>query len=229
MTLKKPSTTRPSVQKPEVELPKPDEIVEEIDDGDESGFLDEKRVAVPPPPQPKSKKPKKAPTPPPVDSSLESTPAPATPPPEVKGQLKLPRSDGQQEGWNDEDDGGEGDHGLRYIRMLNLVGLVRPVDVDHVPDRLCDGYFFIVDEPAVPRVSGDPQRCDGESHPGFTIKPYMDGGRPTSIAQAMKMWLARMQQDRARFQDREDLAWDFVDQLRDRMFRRKTNENMEDL
>lgn len=227
MSLKKPSVSRPPVQKSETVAPKVDEIVEEIDDGDDLGFLEEKRATIPAPPQPKPKKSKK-PAAPPVDSKLESEPA-AAPVPEIKGQLKLPRADGQQEGWNDDDDDGEGDHGLLYIRMLNLVGLVRPVDVDHVPDRLCDGYFFIVDEPAVPRVTGDPQRCDGESQPGFTIKPYMDGGRPTSIAQAMKMWLARMQQDRARFQDRDDLSWKFVDQLRERMFRRKQNENMEDL
>lgn len=225
MTLKKPSVKKPEVTRPEVTPPEADEIIETIDD--ESGFLEEKRAVVPEPPAVKPKKPKLVK---PDVATVGQAADPVAPVPEVKGQLKLPRSDGAQEGWNvDDDEEGGGDHGLKYIRMLNLVGLVRPVDVDHVPDRLCDGYFFIVDEPAVPRVTGDPQRCDGEAEPGFTVKPYMDGGRPTSMAQAMKMWLSRMQQDRARFQDRDDLLWSYVDMLRDRMFRRKQNENMDDL
>lgn len=228
MSLKRPSVKKPAapvLTKPKVTKPKvaePD-LVEQIDD---DGFLVEKSVAIPAPaakPGPKPKKPKPAE---PAAAPVAETPVPV---PDVQGQMKLGPQDGWNEAGSDNTEEGDGDHGVKYVRMLNLVGLVRPVDVDHVADRLCDGYFFITDEPAVPRVTGDPQRCDGESQPGFTIRPFMDGGRPTSIEQAMKMWLHRMTQDRYRFEGRKDLLWRFADQLREKMYRRKANDNMEEI
>ncbi len=109
------------------------------------------------------------------------------------------------------DDEGE-THGEAFIRLLNPFGLVRAVTAESVPDRLFDGYRFIVDEPCVPRERGDPERCDGEATLGFVLRPVFVR-QPQTYMAAVKLWIDRMKEDRQRYSGRKDLIWGWVGRM----------------
>ncbi len=187
MSSKKPSVVRPSVTAPgEVEPDAPRR----------------------PRPKVKLKISKPAPV---VDKPVEPAIEPTEPPPSDPPPIKTPRLREEVNRSFDEDAAAE--HGKPYIRLLNATGCVRPVLVEYVADRLCDGYHFIVDEPAVPRHGGDPERLDGDGTPGFFMRAVL-ARRPSNRDEALQYWLSRMQEDAIRFDGRSDLLWSYIATVR---------------
>lgn len=93
------------------------------------------------------------------------------------------------------DEGGSDSQGVPFVRMLNRAGLVVGVPAMFVPERLCEGYSFIVREPCVPRDRGNPEVCDAVHYdPSFVAEPRRHGA-PSTIVDANVLWLSEMNAD----------------------------------
>jgi len=123
-------------------------------------------------------------------------------------------SKGEPESGPPDSDESDGDSvGVPYVRLLNQINLIRPVDVEHVADRLCEGYHFIEDEPSVPRVLGNCDLPDGASDPGFTLRA-VPMNRPNNTVEALQVWLRRMIADQTNFEGHKQLRWKYVATVR---------------
>lgn len=106
-----------------------------------------------------------------------------------------------------------GDHGEMYIRMLNNSMRVRGIFVDHVQGKLCDGYRFIEGEPVVPRVHGDPDKCDLQDTEGW-YPQIRETRKPNTDMDATLVWAEQFEQDVLNFKsDRPDLLWGYQSTL----------------
>lgn len=108
------------------------------------------------------------------------------------------------------------DHGEPFIRMLSPVNVVRPITPEYIPDRLCSGFYFIVDEPAVPRLYGDPEQPDATKMQGYVIRAEI-APIPGSIVEALEMWIRRMERDEIQFDYRADLLWGYIKKTKARL------------
>lgn len=107
-------------------------------------------------------------------------------------------------------------NGSMFVRMLNTDGFVRPVKVDLVPDRMMDGYKFIVGEPAAPRLTGDLDKCIKDGTPNWYPRPRVTM-HPGSLSNALRIWYNEMVKDRTAFRGNTDLDFGYAGQILSRI------------
>lgn len=104
-----------------------------------------------------------------------------------------------------------------FVRMLNLQGSPIAVSCKLVPDRLMDGYKFIVNEPTIPITSLRPGHSQDTPEDSVGRAGYVPVARataqPRTVDDARKVWFTEMRNDLRTMRHRSDLYWELMREL----------------